>query len=741
MKHKRKKTFLIADIVLLIIFMYCSINPIHVSANSQTGYVTASTLNVRTGPGTNYPKIATLSSGDSISIISSAKDTSNALWYEIAFTFGGTTKNGYISASYVTLSSSTSDSEFEAELTAQGFPESYKVKLRALHSAYPNWKFVAKKVNLNWADALSSENTLGKNLVPGSSDNSWKSIQPGAYDTTNDTWRCLDGSWVAASEEITAYYLDPRNFLSDKSIFQFKKLDYTSGSEILSGVESILNGTFMSNTSYTYTDSDVKKTITYGETFMKAAETLGINPYNIAARTRQEQGVSGTELAFGTVPDTSQYKLKGYFNFFNIGAYDHNNLTALQNGALYASGSNSTYYLPWTSPYTSILGGSKIIKSQYIDRGQNTLYFQKFNVVNSSDGYYSHQYMTNVTAAASEATSLSSAYTGTYRQSELEFDIPVYNNIPSISTAEPVDDTSSVSYSSHVQNIGWQNYVSDGITSGTAGQSLRIEAIKIKVSSNSNIGIKYSSQVQGIGWQSYVSNDAISGTTGQSKRLEAIKIELTGADADKYDIYYRAHVQNYGWLSWTKNGNPAGSEGLSLRLEAIRIKIVPKATNLGVDTSKPFIKASISYRSHIQNIGWQGYVSNGALSGTIGKSLRLEAINIALGSTMPSGNVVYSSYVQNTGWQSYASNGALSGTIGQSSRIEAIKIYLSGDVLNKFDIYYRVHVQNIGWMDWAKNGQSAGTNGYSYRIEAIEIQLIQKGGAAPGKTSKPFMQK
>ena len=152
-------------------------------------------------------------------------------------------------------------------------------------------------------------------------------------------------------------------------------------------------------------------------------------------------------------------------------------------------------------------------------------------------------------------------------------------------------------------------------------------------------------------------------------------------------------------------------------------------------------QTSVSYSTHVQNVGWQKEVSNGTLSGTTGKALRLEGIKIALKNQEYSGNIEYSTHIQNIGWQSYAKNGALSGTTGKSLRLEAIKIRLTGEMANKYDIYYRVHAQNFGWMDWAKNDQKAGTAGYSYRLEAIEIKLVKKDNPAPGSTSKPFIQR
>ena len=297
----------------------------------------------------------------------------------------------------------------------------------------------------------------------------------------------------------------------------------------------------------------------------------------------------------------------------------------------------------------------------------------------------------------------------------------------------------SVTYQTHVQDYGWQEWKNDGEMSGTSGQSKRLEGINIKLQNLSG-SVEYQTHVQDIGWQGWKSNGAMAGTSGQSKRLEAIKIKLSGDAANKYDIYYRVHAQDYGWLGWAKNGESAGSEGYSKRLEGIEIKLVKKGGAAPGSTSRPFVCKTITYQTHVQNIGWQAEKADGEVSGTSGQSLRLEAIKIKLGSSID-GGLTYATHVQDIGWQSFVSNGQLSGTSGQSKRLEAIKINLTGNAANQYDIYYRVHAQNFGWLGWAKNGQSAGTAGYSYRLEAIQIVLVPKGGNAPGSTTNHYYNK
>lgn len=133
-----------------------------------------------------------------------------------------------------------------------------------------------------------------------------------------------------------------------------------------------------------------------------------------------------------------------------------------------------------------------------------------------------------------------------------------------------------IKYQTHVQNIGWQSEKADGEMSGTSGQYLRLEGIKIHLGGSIDGGIAYATHVQTYGCQSYVSDGQLSGTSGQSKRLEAIRMNLTGNAANQYDVYYRVHAQHFGWLGWAKNGQSAGTAGYSYRLEAIQIVLVPK---------------------------------------------------------------------------------------------------------------------------------------------------------------------
>ena len=269
----------------------------------------------------------------------------------------------------------------------------------------------------------------------------------------------------------------------------------------------------------------------------------------------------------------------------------------------------------------------------------------------------------------------------------------------------------SISYTTHIQDIGWQNQVKDGEMAGTEGQAKRLEAIKITLKDLSGVKIKYQTHIQDIGWQDWKYDGTLAGTEGQSKRLEAIKIELE--ENDKYSIMYRVHIQDIGWQDWRYDGEKAGTEGQSKRLEAIQIKIVEKQTSI-----------SANYSVHVQDIGWQNWKAEEKIAGTEGQSKRLEAIKIELLTNIKNLKLKYRVHIQDIGWQDWKDSEEMAGTEGQSKRLEAIQIKLENT--QDYSIEYRVHVQDIGWQDWVKDGEISGTEGQSKRLEAIQIRIISK---------------
>lgn len=446
------------------------------SAANMMGSCTADVLNVRSGAGTGYSKTGTVSYGDSLTILSETTDSSGAKWYKISC--GNVT--GYVSAAYVQLTSSgsqgSSDADFESYMTKQGFPESYKPYLRKLHEQHPKWIFTAQKLGVDWNTALKEECVVGRNLVHSSALASWKSMEKGAYDFNGGYWYGLDGSWVAASKEIIMYYMDPRNFLNDTYIFMFENQSYDPSYQTESGVKTILADTFMSGS---YTCPDTKKKYTYSQTFMDAAKKSGVSPYHLASRCRNEQGVNGAPQSLGTVKG-----YENYFNFFDIQAYATSTMTAAEMGCKYAKTTNPTYLLPWTNQYKSIVGGSIFLGTGYITKGQDTLYLQKFDMVDGGNGLYYHQYMTCVFGQANEAISLKNAYSQDILNSAMEFKIPVYNNMPDKLCPKPTSSGDNNNYLKSLSVSGTS--ISPKFDKFTASYAAKVNAEVSSVTVNAN---------------------------------------------------------------------------------------------------------------------------------------------------------------------------------------------------------------------------------------------------------------
>lgn len=307
-------------------------------------------------------------------------------------------------------------------------------------------------------------------------------------------------------------------------------------------------------------------------------------------------------------------------------------------------------------------------------------------------------------------------------------------------TETPFQSVLSVTAQAHVSKKGWMTPVSGNkIQIGTTGQSLNMEAFKLDTNQLYGIGIEYSAHVSKVGWKNYVSDGATAGTTGQKLAVEALKIRLTGDEANRYDVYYRVHVAKLGWLGWTSNGEVAGTTGVSYGIQAVEIQIVPKGSGAPGNTANAYVSPEVQYRAHVSKKGWMSPVANGAMAGTTGQKLPMEALEVSV-SGMENLGIQYKAHVSKIGWQDYVANGAEAGTTGQKLGIEAVQISLTGSAAQYFDVWYRVHSDKVGWLGWTKNGAIAGTTGYKYSAQAIQIVIKGKGAAAPGSTANPYLK-
>ena len=279
-------------------------------AATGSATVNATTLNVRSTPGTTGSVVKKLAYGAAVTVVSETAGSDGKIWYKIQFSSGSGTQEGYVRSDYIKFPVSYSyDSTFENYLNSQGFPESYKVSLRTLHTEHPTWVFQAQKTGLNWSDVMAAEGAVGTNLVSKSSISSWKSTEYGAYDWNTGIWTGFDGSsWVAASKDIVAYYMDPRNFLNDTYVFQFLHHAYDSNAQTREGLTSLITGTFLEKTP----ESTTAATQSVQETTGSGNSPVVNNSGSTGTSGSLQQGESyGPGMSTGTSGGTSSGSSSG----------------------------------------------------------------------------------------------------------------------------------------------------------------------------------------------------------------------------------------------------------------------------------------------------------------------------------------------------------------------------------------------------------------------------------------------
>lgn len=308
-----------------------------------------------------------------------------------------------------------SDSEGENDDNDGGnfeeFPESYREALEELHDEHPSWKFEAKEVNVDFDTAVDTESEGSKSLVNPSEPKSWRANSDKRY----------DGYWYKAKRKTVAHFMDPRNFLNSKDIYQFMDQNYDSEAQTTDTVSDIIDGSFMEDGE---PGGDYES---YASCIQDAGAEAGVNPNVLAAMIIMEQGWDGSSLCTG-----KKKGYKGYYNFFNIGAWTTDSMSSVERGLWYAKGEgegNTSYQRPWNSPYKAIVGGAEFYNENYISNDQNTYYTKKFNVMNGSDSIGTHEYMTNVSGALDEGRLVRKAYED-QEDLPVTFEIPVYDDMP-----------------------------------------------------------------------------------------------------------------------------------------------------------------------------------------------------------------------------------------------------------------------------------------------------------------------
>ena len=357
-----------------------------------------------------------------------------------------------------------------------------KKLIKTLQSSHPNWKFKVLYTGLDWNTVIANEyighGRSPRNLVPGSNSNysgDWICSICGnkAYD---------NGGWVCASESAIKYMMDPRNSINETDIFQFQELTYDGYDE--NTISKMVEGTFLNKAKYINAIKEV-------------AEETDVSPYYLVARILQEQGKSGTVLTKGKGYE-GQYE--GYYNVFNIGATGGTKAKVILNGLARAEKEG------WTSLVKAIKGGAKFIAKDYIARGQNTLYFQKFDVESSDNSLYYHQYMQNILAAQKEGETLRKTYNEVDSlDGKYTFIIPLYDNMPSVVSKRPsTTSTSNVSTDIVKVNVNTRITLRKSENGAATGEFLYKDEIVTRIE-------KATEKVNGTYWDKVIKSNGVTG--------------------------------------------------------------------------------------------------------------------------------------------------------------------------------------------------------------------------------------
>lgn len=492
--------------VILAIFIFNFFFTLDVFATTTFVMAECSEKNyIRQSPGSDVKlkdvdnQTILLSTNHKVEILESVQ-YNNQTWYKIYTNYYSSNYTGYIYSGYFkNITNYTIDDSYVDSLRNKGFPESYLLPLAKLHARYPNWNFEVSKYGdgLDWSTVINGESTpVYKNLIQNTSDSSLWSLDASVY--SNGIYTTFESYWHAPSKQTIAFYMDPRNWLNENTVFMFEQLSYNSSLHTVSAVQSILDNTFMSG-SYSYNG----QTISYAQTFVDAGKTWNVSPIQLASRVLQEQGSSGNS---GTINmDGGDGKI--YYNFFNINV-SGDNLVAKALATAKANG--------WDNPYTSIVDGAELISSGYSSVGQDTLYYQKFNTISDRYGLYLNQYMANVRVLPAESISIYNSYENNeVLNSSFTFKIPVYLNMPSQTTLSIQDNSENNLSSLSVSNCELSPTFYSGATQYTCSVLETIKSVTVSAQAAS----------------SYASVSG-TGTYELENETTSIKVSVTAANGD-----------------------------------------------------------------------------------------------------------------------------------------------------------------------------------------------------------------
>jgi len=340
-------------------------------------------------------------------------------WPRIRFQQGGYWLTGFINPTHITEQTFNVTTETINRVRALGFSDDYAIPLAIVQTIHPNWQFVRHDTGQTWEGVLASQLAVGNRNCIDSRNTAFRR-EPFAA--------CGGLPWAGVNRETLAWFMDPRNFLNENFLFMFERLNINPAAQHHASVQAVINGTFMAGNGYRW-DGVVRTPIPYANIFVEAGNASGINPVHLAARAWLEQGTNGSALSDGTGWGGRWPELVGFYNFYNWGATGATSALTIENGLRFAAHSSRN----WNSPHASIVGGAIRLRDNYVAPGQDTLYYQKWNLPRPGNEH--HQFMQNVRAPYNEGARMFRSYTNAgVLNYPFVFRIPFIHGMPPCTT-------------------------------------------------------------------------------------------------------------------------------------------------------------------------------------------------------------------------------------------------------------------------------------------------------------------
>lgn len=319
---------------------------------NETKIVNTNSLNVRSGPGTNYSKVGTLKKGEKVGVMSQSSG-----WSKLNYN----NKTAYTSSQYLIKDDTTLNPP-----SVVGGESSENI-----NGATVNYKGLSYTL-ADHVRVQKERANVGGNVISSST--------PRGSEVSGTN---VSRGFVQANNNDLTYYLNPSNFTkTSKGMMQFLKLDSYKGGISANELNSYLN-------SLPKASSGTNVFYNKGQAFINAAQNYNIDLAYLVSHAMWETAYGKSKLAQGQTITSFKGKplsrpVKVY-NFFGIGAIDK---------SANVSGAEAAYSNGWISIEKTIDGSAQWIAKNYIKNSrynQNTIYKMKF-----SYDYSSHQYATDV---------------------------------------------------------------------------------------------------------------------------------------------------------------------------------------------------------------------------------------------------------------------------------------------------------------------------------------------------------